>query len=84
MPRGSYFACQALSFAESTGGLMTHLQEILGGLPIPEGDESAPHWIEAETPAEQVTLQEAGSPILTRDIAFLGADQQGKHGRIEV
>ena len=56
--RGSHLACQALSFADSTGCLITHLEETLDGLPVLEGDEDDPHWVEPEPPATQVTLQE--------------------------
>ena len=58
VPGESNLACQALSLAVSEGGLITHLDETLDGLPILEGEEDDSHWVEVEPPAEQVTLQE--------------------------
>ena len=43
VPSESNIACQALSFAASEGGQITHLDENLDGLPIPEGEEDASH-----------------------------------------
>ena len=84
VPGESNFASQALSFADSEGGLITHLEETLDGLPVTEGDEDNSHWVELEPPATHVKLQEtrldhggAGVPSLTRGIATSGANQHG-------
>ena len=45
VPGESNLACQALSFAVSEGGLITHLEETLDGLPMPEGEEDDSHWV---------------------------------------
>ena len=58
VPSESNLACQALSFAVSDGGQITHLDKTLDGLPIPEGEEDDSHWVEVEPTAAQVKLQE--------------------------
>ena len=43
LPGESNLACQALSFADSEGGLINHVEETLDELPVTEGDEDDSH-----------------------------------------
>ena len=78
VPGESNLACQALSFADSAGGLITHLEETLDGLPVTEGDEDDSDWVEPEPPATHVKLQETrldlggpDSPPLLETVSLL-------------
>ena len=86
VPCGSHLACQALSFAESTGGLITHLEETLDRLPIPEGEKADPLLGLARasrhagnTAGDSAGPRGAGFPTLTRDTATPGTSRYGRH-----
>ena len=59
VPGRSNLTCPALSFTASEGGLITHLEETLDGLPVTEGDEDDSHWVEPKPPATHLQLQES-------------------------